>query len=213
MADLIRVSLKGDMAGGEVWSVNPVYSIGGDFGAPVSAAQAATIAAGIDALTISVGVTGMWNPTTRLLGCRVEARTLAGDLEALAEHVRGAPVAGAASGAMPFQTSLVSSLRTTHPGPSGRGRLYWPATGVPLTLATNRPSSANMTTYLAGIKTTLSAIQGVIDVTLDGVALAVWSRKNADLYVVNSIQTGDVLDVQRRRRDAEVENYNVLAYP
>jgi len=50
-------------------------------------------------------------------------------------------------------------------------------------------------------------------VTLDGVALAVWSRKNADLYVVNSIQTGDVLDVQRRRRDAEVENYNVLAYP
>jgi len=59
----------------------------------------------------------------------------------------------------------------------------------------------------------LSAIQAAIDVTLDGVALAVWSRKNADLYVVNSIQVGDILDTQRRRRDQVIENYTVQSYP
>jgi len=59
----------------------------------------------------------------------------------------------------------------------------------------------------------LSAIQAAVDVTLDGVALAVWSRKDLELYVVNSIQVGDILDTQRRRRDATIENYTVQTYP
>jgi len=213
MADLLRVSITGAQPGGEVWSVNPVYSIGGDFGAPVSAAQAMTIATAIDAITVSAGVTAMMAPQTTITGCRVEARSLSGTLESIAEHARGAPVAGIASSTNGFSTSLVSSLRTTHPGATGRGRLYWPANGVPLQLSTYRPTSANMTTYSLGVKTYLSAIQAAIDVTLDGVALAVWSRKNADLYVVNSIQVGDILDTQRRRRDQVIENYTVQSYP
>ena len=213
MADLLRVSIKGGNPGGEVWSVNPVFSIGGDFGAPVSAAQAMTIATAIDAITISSGITAMMAPQTTITGCRVEARKLDGTLESLAEHARGAPVAGSASSASSLQTSMVASLRTTHPGPSGRGRLYWPATGIPLQLSTYRPTSANMNTYALGVKTYLSAIQAAVDVTLDGVALAVWSRKDLELYVVNSIQLGDILDTQRRRRDNLVENYTVNAYP
>lgn len=213
MADLLRVSIKGDQPTGEVWSVNPVFSIGGDFGAPVSAAQAMTIATAIDAITIASGVLAMFPSSTRIVGCRVEARKLDGTLESLAEHARGAPVGGSASSAGPLQTALVSSLRTTHPGPSGRGRLYWPAMGVPVGLSTYRPTPANMSTYSLGVKTYLSAIQAAVDVTLDGVALAVWSRKDLELYVVNSIQVGDILDTQRRRRDATIENYTVQTYP
>jgi len=58
----------------------------------------------------------------------------------------------------------------------------------------------------------LSAIEAAIEVTLTGVALSVWSRKLSALRTVTSLQAGDVLDVQRRRRDALIENYASVAY-
>lgn len=214
MADLLRVSVQGALPGGEVWSVNPVYSIGGDFGAPVSAAQALTIATAIDALTISAGITGIFAAGTTITGNRVEARALNGVLETQAEHVRGAPVNGTvAASPHPYQTAVVCSLRTTTPGPSGRGRLYFPATGATLAIGNYRMTPAVVNSTLLGIKTLLSGIQGAIDVTLDGVALAVWSRKTLALHVVNNVQMGDVLDTQRRRRDALTENVTAVAYP
>lgn len=213
MARILRVSITGDMPGGEVWSVNPVFSVGGDFGAPVSAAQAMTVATAIDAITVSTGITAMFTSATRITGCRVEARALDGTLESLAEHVRGTPVGGIASGTNGYQSAMVSSLRTTRPGPSGRGRLYWPGNGIPLQLSNYRPTSTNMSTYTAGVRSYLNSIQAAIDVTFDGVALVVWSRKTASITTVNSVQLGDVLDVQRRRRDATIENYTVLPFP
>jgi hypothetical protein len=50
-------------------------------------------------------------------------------------------------------------------------------------------------------------------VTLDGVGLAVWSRTAASITTVNQIQMGDIVDVQRRRRDQLVETYQSLAFP
>jgi hypothetical protein len=41
----------------------------------------------------------------------------------------------------------------------------------------------------------------------------VWSRTNASTAPVTSINMGDVCDVQRRRRDALLENYQALAFP
>lgn len=214
MARLIRVSIMGDMPGGEVWSVNPVFSVGGDFGAPVSAAQANTIATAIDAITVSTGVTSVMAQNTRITGNRVEARAIDGTLESQAEHVRGAPVNGTvASAPKPFQTSIVSSLRTATPGPSGRGRLYWPATGINLGLASYRFDPTAQNTFLLGVKTYLSGIQAAIDVTFDGVALVVWSRSQLALRTVNSVQVGDVADTQRRRRDTLTENVLATPYP
>lgn len=214
MAHLLRVSVMGDLPGGEVWSVNPVYAIGGDFGAPVSAAQANTIATAIDAITISAGITGIMYQNTRITGCRVEARTLAGVLEVQAEHVRGTPVNGTKTGGpSPFQTSAVVSLRTNTPGPSGRGRLFWPATGVTLSATTYRIDPTQLNAFMLGVKTYLSAVQSAIDVTLDGVSLCVWSRAQSALRPVVSLQVGDVADTQRRRRDTLTENISATSYP
>jgi hypothetical protein len=70
-----------------------------------------------------------------------------------------------------------------------------------------------MTSLTSAVKTYLSGIQAAIDVTLDGVALVVWSRKLALVTTVNSIQLGNVADVQNRRRDNLIERYFPIAYP
>lgn len=213
MADLLRVTIKGTMPSGEEWSINPVYSIGGDLGTPVSSTQANTIAVAIAAVAVPTGLLNVLNSSCQVTGARVEARTVGGTLESLGEAVKASATSGASSTALPFQSSLVISLRTATAGASGRGRAYWPATGAPLGTGTLRLLPATATSALAGAKTYLSGIQAAIDVTLDGVALAVWSRKNSDLYVVNQLQMGDIVDTQRRRRDQTVETYSSLVYP
>lgn len=214
MAEVMRVSIKGALPNGEEWSINPVYSIGGDFGVPVSAGQAATIASAISAISVSTGLLGNMSAGTTVTGARVEARSLAGVLEAQGEAVKTTPTAGTGVSPHPYQTSTVISLRTGLPGASGRGRLYWPSTGCQIDATSLRMASAQQTTMLSAAKTYLSAIEAAIEVTLTGVALAVWSRKGAgDLNLVNQIQVGNVFDVQRRRRDALIENYSSVAYP
>lgn len=213
MADLLRVSIVGTMPGGEEWSVNPVYSVGGDFGTPVSALQAQTIAGAIAAIAVPTGIlTQMLNSST-VSGCRVEARNLAGVLESQGEGVKAVPTPGTSSTAHPLTTAVVSSLRTAHAGASGRGRLYWPLNGVSLSATTSRITGATVTSVLSAVKTYLSSIEVAIEATLPGVALAVWSRKVPDLFLVTQIQMGDVPDVQRRRRDQLIESYSATPWP
>jgi hypothetical protein len=190
-----------------------VFSIGGDFGTPVSPAQAATIAAAIAALSPTVNLDSVMSTSTIWTAVRVEARSVTGVLETLGEANKVTPNTGSGGTPHPFQTSIVASLRTATPGASGRGRLFWPATGISVQVPTLRPSSSVVNGYITGLKALLAGTTTAIDATLDGVSLAVWSRKNAQLYPVTSIQAGDVLDVQRRRRDNLVEAVSTQAYP
>lgn len=210
---VMRVSIVGTLPGGEEWSVNPVYIIGGDFGVTVTPAQAQTIATAIAALTLPTGFVNNWPAGVVWTGCRVEARALDGTLETQAEGIKAVPTPGGATTVHPFQTAWVTSLRTAFPGARGRGRLYWPAQGVSLVAGTFRPNTTTVNTFLAAAKSFLTSIEDAIDVTLDGVSLGVWSRTNGDVNVVNSIQLGDVLDVQRRRRDTLVELVASSSYP
>jgi hypothetical protein len=207
MADLIRVSILGAMPGGEVWSINPVYSL--PLGLALSTDELASMALSIDSVTVPTGLRSFNVPAVTVTGCRVEARTKTGVLEGVAEHARSSPVAGSGSAAHPFQTSLVASLRTGDSSARGKGRLYWPATAVPLSPTTLRILATDtqtfvtdMNTYLAAIRTQIRAVGGAT-----GATLAVWSRTNNDTRVVLQIRAGDVADVQRRRRDALNESY------
>ena len=91
--------------------------------------------------------------------------------------------------------------------------MYWPATGAALQTADYRLSSAVVPTTLAGLKTFLSGLEAAIKVTLPNANLTVWSRTTANFHDVNSLQLGNVLDVQRRRRDALLENYTATTFP
>lgn len=212
MAEFIRVALLGSNPGGEVWSVNPTFFL---LGSPidVSFSTCTTIAAAVNAITIPTQIRSTWATGTAVTGCRVEARDRNGALEAQAEAQRATPVPGTATNAHPFQTAVVSSLRTATAGASGRGRLYWPATGMPISSATLRPSSSDVGTTLTSVRTILTAISAAIAASALPNNLSVYSRTQTAFHGVNRILMGDVLDTQRRRRDTTAETYTQLNYP
>lgn len=213
MSQLMRISILGNMPSGEVWSVNPVYRLGSGLDVPVSASQMTAIVTAINARAVPTAVLTMFNPGTTVSGVRAEARMADGTLQSIAEAARAVPVLGTGTSTHPFQTSLVSSLRSTATGARGRGRLYWPATGIALTSGTLRVPSANITSLLSGVKTYLSGIETDIEASVGGSSLAVWSRQYESLSAVENIQMGDVCDTQRRRRDTLIEAVQATPYP
>lgn len=206
MAQLVRLSVYGTMPSGEEWSVNPTFSLPGA-GVTVTPAQILAIAAGAAAVAVPTGLRSAMSTSCDVTGVRAEARTLAGVLEAQADAAKATPTAGSSAQALPFQTSWVISLRTSAVGGRGRGRLYWPATGVVLVGSTLRPAVATVTTFLTDAQTYLTNLRNAVQTVITGADLAVWSRATPALNEVNALQVGDVLDVQRRRRDNLVETY------
>lgn len=212
MADLVRVSLQGTMPSGEEWSVNPCYALfGGGVVTPTEAQAAATAVA---ALSLPSTIRA-WNvPGVAFASVRIEARTLAGALESLGEAAKVPPSAGNGTTGHPFQTAMVSSLRTQHAGASGRGRLYWPATAATIQASTLRMDPAALPGTVAEIATFLVAIGDAVSAAVGtDVFLAVWSRKLAALYSVTHVQMGDIADTQRRRRDTLVEAIHTAVIP
>lgn len=213
MAQILRVSILGVMPGGEVWSTNPCWEIDGEGGAPVSPSQALTIATALGAVTPAAAVVSMMAPNTNLTGYKVEARSLTGTLESQAEFLRPTPVLGNGAVSHPHQTAMVLSLRTPGIGAVARGRLYFPATGQTIQSADYRLSSAAATSLLSGLKAYLLNLEAGIKATLPNANLTVWSRSTANFHNVTSLQLGNVLDTQRRRRDALSEGVIAGAYP
>lgn len=195
-----------------MWSVNPTFFLQ-DEPASISQAEAQAIATAVTAIAIPTQLRNIVNTATTFTGTRVEARDRNGLLEALGESVRAVPTAGAGNTPHPYQTSIVSSLRSGFPGGQGRGRLYWPATSFTVSSTTLRGDAATVTATLSAIKTYLGQIQAAVAVSAGPCDLAVWSRAGTAFHKVISIRMGDVLDVQRRRRDTLSEAYSELTYP
>lgn len=211
MADLIRMSLLGTMPNGEEWSVNPAFRLNAS--PLVTPAELTALVNAIDGITYPTTLAALHSSTTRLTGVRVEARESTGELQAFADKTFGTGFAGTGSSVHPFQTSAVFSLRTPLGGASGRGRCYWPATGVALDTSTLRMASSVVTSALGGFRTLMTTLEGLVTTHVDEAILGVWSRRLNTVAGVTSIQIGDVADTQRRRRDAVPEGYTTLAYP
>lgn len=211
MARLIRLSLTGSLPGGEQWSVNPCFAMG-DFDEIVTPAEAAALVAAVNGTSMPATLRAIMSGSTSLVGCRVEARAVTGELETVAEGVRATPTIGTGGSVHPYQTAWVTSLRSNAVGGSGRGRMYWPATGALLDSDTLRPITATVQSALIGVRDWLSLIVTAMQTVKPIFTLAVWSRTQSALHPVVNLQMGDVLDSQRRRRDTLAEAYQNAAW-
>lgn len=100
----------------------------------------------------------------------------------------------------PPQLALVVSLRSVLAGPSHRGRSYWPWCSTPV--GTNgKLSSATVSTFLSQYGLLMHGIESSAPAGTSSVHVMIYSPKLDVLTEISSIQAGDVVDTQRRRRN------------
>lgn len=212
--DILKLSIRGTLPGGEAWSVNPIFDAFNAYEG-VEASDMNALALAVRAVSVPDSLKSLMSSGAQVTSFRVEGRTGGNDLVLAAE---AAPTSGAISGTgiatKPYQTSVVASLLTGFAGASRRGRLYWPALGAGISgnLRLNSPTAAatatDMSAYLRAIQTAISA-----QTKFAGSRLVVFSQKLGVKTPVTEISVGDVLDVQRRRRDRAVESRSTASYP
>jgi len=123
-------------------------------------------------------------------------------------HVYSSPPAGNGSGVLPSFCSIVYSWRSS-PGPSvgaaTRGRMYLPNCAIPLSAGTASITSANQSTAA----TQAAALIALLTRTLgDGLLVtpAIMS-KSGPAHQIRSVLVGNVIDLQRRRKNRVRETY------
>lgn len=121
----------------------------------------------------------------------------------------GTPIVGVNSATAPPQCAVVYSLLTGFAGASRRGRIYWPALAP--AIDGSFKSTLARGSGLDVINTAI-LIQDALETFAPG-AWGVYSPKLDVVTPVTSVRAGDVIDTQRRRRDALTELYSITAVP
>lgn len=102
---------------------------------------------------------------------------------------------------LPPQCAVVVTLHTANATRHGKGRMYLPAPATAWVTAAGRLDTSHRNA-LAGWA---AAFIGDVNSFVGGQSVDVFSRATETAYPVTSISVGDVIDTQRRRRDALVE--------
>lgn len=211
----VRVCILGTLVSEERWSVNPTFDPTGEFGSTVNQVALDLAAKTIAEISPTAGMSQLMSSAAKLTGVRLEVRDDTSDgLIGISEYTLPTPWGGGTPVTLPPQAAVVVSLRTTTPGGSGRGRIYWPALGATLN-STGRLTSPTTDTVATGFKTYFASVRGALATAfpLIGFDLAVRSKTTRTTPHVVRLQVGNIIDTQRRRRDAIRESYSTLDIP
>lgn len=213
MAARNRVEIRGTLLGGtEVWST------GVTLGGQTLVDDPATLTAWAEDIVTALEGTTAIGPLTGIMGSIGGAQITSivtqyygatGGIAAQGEAV--AAIVGTNTLTCPPQVSIVLSMRTNLSGRSRRGRNYWPALAAEVDGQTARISDVVATNlanaWVEMLNIFCNEAPGVSDLIP-----VVYSPTLDVLTAVSSIQVGDVLDTQRRRRDELIETYSVVPY-
>ena len=220
------IRILGASPDGEVWSVNPRYVLKGvlggtaaveDQGAMETICEA--IAALNDGYVLPTVLRQALSTALSVTGIRMEAISDEGLLVGAAEHTLATPVAGLTAPMRPLHCAWCITLNHgAQYGRSGRGRLFWPALGSMPTLSTTaRVSNTIRASFLGAVVGWLEAVAGIIrdesGMAPTSVRQVVWSRITGAVREVDNLSLGDILDSQRRRRDALREQRTTIPWP
>lgn len=210
------VRIQGAMPGGEVWSVNPRFYSAAS-GPVIDYEELLMWANEVGDIVTNLPENGslkqFLSSVASITSVRVESISPSGTLVQAAEWVPSIGVTGTGLGNKPFQTAVVASLLTGRPGRSFRGRLYWPALNVTLSGTTLRLSAGQGQAFANAMAEFLTDISAASPAD-PSLTLSVVSQTLNVATPVNLISVGDVLDVQRRRRDSllELRSSQVMPY-
>lgn len=201
----IRVELQGTLANGaEKWSAG-FSTAPPTGGALADVADLATTAQSLfvtNVMGVSV-VKDLFPTSMAFTGVRCQQIEADGTLRATASVLLGTPAAGTQGLSLPAQCAVVVSLRTATPGARGRGRLYLPSPAADQTTVTGRLLTAARDLLAEGMANFFDGWNADASTMPVGVASSV----GGFVTTVTSIQVGDVIDTQRRRRDTLPESY------
>lgn len=213
-----RVLLRGTLGQSENWSVGMAYRRSVD-GAAIAQQDLQKAAVAIAARALGPDIRSVVSTAVRSTDVRVEIRSDANDLLLAAEAPWTKLDSSGSAATKPPQTALVFSLRSTTPGSRHRGRFYWPALAATinaetlrLTPAATKAYATQMAEFLDGIETDLKEKLDPSPSLID-YRLGVYSPTLKSLTDITRIEVGDILDVQRRRRDSLPELYASAPYP
>lgn len=151
------------------------------------------------------GITNFWGTATALF-CEDVETTRATTVEidpATGGQLTGAESTRSDAGTstatcLPFQCAPVVTLRTSTLSRAGRGRFYAPS------LAVDQVAAGRMTT--AARDTLADAAEDLVQgLTSAGGNLVIYHRGSGTTTNVTSLDVGDVIDTQRRRRNKLIE--------
>lgn len=145
------------------------------------------------------GLDALINPAVVLTSASTAEITVAtGNQTTRVEGALNLP--GVAAGAMlPFQCATAVSLRTVFATRRGRGRFFLPPLAVGA-IAGGRLTTAAQTTIADKVQEMMLFLQSGSQTPV------VYSRASRAAITVTSIDVGDVIDTQRRRRNKLVED-------
>lgn len=217
-----RTILKGSIGNVETWSIGITWGIFGI--SPDVPDQDAVdgillrLRSWLTAANTPASLLACMSSSTSIDVIRVEKRGESEQTLSVSEGATTTTVAGTGTASKTPQDAIVLSLRTNTPGARGRGRIYWPAQGAlvgtswQLTAPVPATLIANTKTFLAGIGNEMNQyFIGIGDTRR--VVLSVRSPTDHLCRNVVQLQVGNVLDTQRRRRDAIPETYFATVYP
>lgn len=218
----VKVTLVGTMGTQEIWNTGACYNIVGIGSHSISFGMAQSIAqrlnSAITTTTMPAPLRTLMSEFVQIAQWRVEGFDDNDVVTGVGVQATSPALNGVNSATKTPQDALVFSLRTDHAGRNGRGRMYWPALGATLN-GEYKLSSPSLATIALGAATLLDLIGNEINAELaansltETVELCVRSKTDKASYRVGSIQVGNVLDTQRRRRNRLSEAYASQAYP
>lgn len=210
-----RINIDGHLGGGvERWSVG-FAAQQADGETSFDAGQMSAWADDALALFIpgtgwSGGLRAMIGSTGEVSRVRIYAYDAPGQPATRVGESTGPGIAGSGTVTVPFQCTLCYTLLTGLPGRSYRGRLYWPFVTATMTSAGKIGGAVSLANRAGDVSGMLDAITSAAE-GISPVRAAVVSTVQQDVTTVTAVRVGDVMDTQRRRRDALVETTAVSA--
>lgn len=186
-ANVQRIVFRGTLPGGEVWSTAFWTRINGNTG---TAQQVADNIAGLPAFgNLLTAAKALMSVQAALTAIDVYQYRNAGTAATGKGTANVANGQGTGSNLHPNTVAAVMTLRTADPSGSGRGRMYWPATGMGME-ETGRFSPARLNDLRFALAALLSTQESVVV-----------SPTRSTSYLLTSVDNDYVPDTIRARSD------------